>query len=198
MKSKKKGNGQLGGNLTTDLFRLCMLDKLPEDLHPPQRGLDFPPGLSRILGRILDLLGWNVAAEYFVATPNTRPFRFEDPLVEVPRATQPNQPGTLTIRFQAPANEAVNFKDIEVAALNPTAERFGDVSFAEGGRNNGPAIKTDRLEQRIGVAQEPGRYVKMQGEIRANGGIMDIVLRNFDQFSVARFGVEIEGWVVQR
>lgn len=181
---------------TVDLLRRCELDREPSTVRAPERGHEFPAGIQRQLAQLLDLLGWNRAAEFFLPTPDTVPLNFVDPVVEVPRAGPPAGFGQVRIRFQASQNATLMLKEFSIAAANETAALSGEVIFAEGQRT--ASARDRRFEERLGVQRQLGRWVNPGSVVIANGGIYDIVLRNFDPLSVARYCVAVRAWEVQR
>lgn len=146
------------------------------------------------MARMLQLLGWNQPATFFLPTNKTLPFLFNDYAITVPRAPVQGQVGEVRISFAARPNETVMFKELEVNPQNPTASTLSRILFAEGRRNRDNPV--GRLEERIRVARELGRTVIPWSSIRENDGSLIIILQNTDPFSEAMFCIRIEGWVV--
>ncbi len=194
-KKANNSNSAMEG-LTIDLERLCELDRRADTLRPPERGSDFPPGITRFIARTLAFLGWDTAAEWFVATPDTRPFTMKDYLIRIPAALDPSKPGTFVATFQVNKNQTVMFKRFDVEPLNLTAEEFGRVEVALGTKE--ADLKPSGLEQNIGLTKTQGQVVLLQSEVRANEGIFQVRIFNFDLLSEAKFTLVVEGWIIQR
>jgi len=183
------------GSVMLRFRELCQPRLHPKTLHPPGRGDEFEPGTERILANLLSLLGWDNAAEFFVETDDTRGFLWEQVLT-VPRAVDGRHPTDLLILFEAPKNNAVMFKRIEIVPANCNTGAFGEVIFAESGDDQ--KLRPTRMEQMIGTVQARGRVVMPQSVVREDEGTMGITLRNHDPFAIARFKAEFYGWLIER
>lgn len=183
------------GSTALRLKQICRFDEQTLELHSPERGWDLEAGLQRSIGNLLDLLGWDMAAEFLVETEQTRGFRLEE-VVTVDPALVIGTPAVVLIRFTIPRNASVMFKRIEIAPLNCTAEEFGETFISE--TSEGEIERPERAEGIIGVTPEPGRFVLPQSVIRQDEGGLVLFLLNNDPFAEARFEVDLYGWVIER
>ena len=160
----------------------------------PERGTEFPPGLTRILGKLISLLGWLQPASWFLAPFRSAHFRVEQPIIEVPRAVNAATPTDVVITFRAEKNVTLMLKTIEIDTVNRTAALFGEVIPFD--LVNSTRRLEGRIASKLGLQRQRGRFVKPQSQIKADTGAFGLIFRNNDPFSVARFCMEVEGWVI--
>lgn len=167
---------------------------MPASVVAPERGTEFPPGLTRILGKLISLLGWLQPASWFTAPFRSTHFRVEQPIIEVPRAINVATPSEVAITFRAEKNVTLMLKKIEVNAVNVTAATFGEVIPFD--LVNSTVRLQGRIAGKLGLERQLGRFVKPQSQVKADEGAYGMIFRNHDPFSVARFCLEAEGWVI--
>lgn len=167
---------------------------MPISVVAPERGTEFPPGPLRLIGKLISLLGWLQPASWFLAPFRSTHFRVEQPIIEVPRAVNAANPTDVRITFRAERNITLMLKTIEVDSVNRTAAVFGEVIPFD--IVSGRQRIEGRLASLLGLPRRRGRFVKPQSQIKADEGGFGLIFRNNDPFSVARFCLEVEGWVV--
>ena len=179
--------------LQVDVRVLCDLEQELAPIRP--KSDNYPAGIPRQLAVLLDGLGWLAPAAWYTAPPASGHFRYENFLIEVPRAANPETPGVFEIAFQPAKNSTLMLKTVEFVALNCTAARFGRFVPLDVPRANSLPVP-GVLNQRIGVEDVNGQFVKPQSIVKQDTGTWIARFLNFDRFSVARYCLEVEGWVI--